>query len=145
MSETTPTVLIVDDQPKLGALVAEIFYRLEFSDAIVCTAPSEALAALESREGIDLIVSDLDMSPMDGLQFLRTVKCHPKFYSIGFILTETTISYDQVATAHSWGVDAFLLKPFDIPLLKTKLKAVLRRSQSRKRLQFESRSIIGAA
>ena len=73
-----------------------------------------------------LIVSDLDLEPVDGMQILKAVKSDENLYKIAFILTETSITFEQVTTAHAAGVDAFLLKPFDITLLKSKLKTVLR-------------------
>ncbi len=42
-----------------------------------------------------------------------------------FILTETSFSFEDINVAHLAGADAFILKPFDLSLLKTKLKQVL--------------------
>ena len=133
MSQNTRSVLIVDDQPKIGALVVEIFHRLGFNDALACANANEALDIIKAHP-VNLIVCDLDLTPVDGLHLLREVRSHEKLFNTAFILTETIITYEQVTTAHNLGVDAFLLKPFDIPLLKSKLKSIMNRSGKRRHI-----------
>ncbi len=128
-----PSVLIIDDNHKIGKLVVEIFNRLGFEDVEMTTSGVEGLEMIR-RNDYGLIVSDLDLEPVDGMQILKAVKSDENLYKIAFILTETSITFEQVTTAHAAGVDAFLLKPFDITLLKSKLKTVLRRRAKRKRL-----------
>lgn len=128
-----PAVLIIDDNAKIGRLVAEIFTRLGFSEVDTTRSGVEALDMV--RNGTyGLIVCDLDLEPIDGLQILRTIKSDEHLFKIAFILTETSITFEQVTAAHAAGVDAFLLKPFDIALLKSKLKTVLRRQARRRRI-----------
>lgn len=131
-----PSVLIIDDNHKIGKLVVEIFNRLGFEDVEMTTSGVEGLELIR-RNDYGLIVADLDLEPVDGLQILKAVKSDENLYKIAFILTETSITFEQVTAAHTSGVDAFLLKPFDISLLKSKLKTVLRRRARRKRLVNE--------
>lgn len=131
-----PSVLIIDDNHKIGKLVVEIFNRLGFEEVEMTTSGVEGLEMIRRNE-YGLIVSDLDLEPVDGLQILKAVKSDENLYKIAFILTETSITFEQVTAAHASGVDAFLLKPFDIALLKSKLKTVLRRRARRKRLVNE--------
>ncbi|GGK28698.1 response regulator [Salinarimonas ramus] len=128
-----PAVLIIDDNVKIGRLVAEIFYRLGFAEVEVTSSGVEGIEMIRNGN-YGLIVCDLDLEPVDGLQVLRTVKSDEEMFKIAFILTETSITFEQVTTAHAAGVDAFLLKPFDIALLKSKLKTVLRRQAKRRRI-----------
>lgn len=128
-----PAVLIIDDNAKIGRLVAEIFMRLGFGDVDVTPSGVEGIEMIRNGS-YGLIVCDLDLEPIDGLQVLRTVKSDEELFKIAFILTETSITFEQVTAAHAAGVDAFLLKPFDIALLKSKLKTVLRRQARRRRI-----------
>jgi len=128
-----PAVLIIDDNAKIGRLVAEIFSRLGFADVDVTRSWVEGIEMIRNGN-YGLIVCDLDLEPVDGLQVLRTVKSDEEMFKIAFILTETSITFEQVTAAHAAGVDAFLLKPFDIALLKSKLKTVLRRQARRRRI-----------
>ena len=128
-----PAVLIIDDNAKIGRLVAEIFYRLGFTEVDVTPSGVEGIEMIRNGH-YGLIVCDLDLEPVDGLQVLRTVKSDEELFKIAFILTEVSITFEQVTAAHAAGVDAFLLKPFDIALLKSKLKTVLRRQARRRRI-----------
>jgi CheY-like chemotaxis protein len=132
MNENLPAVLLVDDQPKLARLVAELLKRLGFSEVDIVNDGLTALDMLRSRR-YGLIFCDLDMQPIDGLDLLKQVRRTEAFESIPFIITESTITFEQVTSAYAAGVDAFLLKPYDLPLLKAKLKSVLSKPVRKKR------------
>ncbi|GJE73733.1 MULTISPECIES: response regulator [Methylorubrum] len=130
MSDTLP-ILIVDDQPKLMRLVIELMTRLGFPEVEGVTDGPEALERLRGRR-YALVISDLNMEPMDGLQLLREIRADDALMNTPFILTETSFDFEDINLAHVAGADAFILKPFDINLLKTKLKQVLNRKPRRR-------------
>lgn len=132
MDDSIPPVLIVDDQPKLARLVRELFLRLGFHDVDTVGSGPEAIEMLRSKR-YGLMLCDLDMEPIDGIQLLRQVRATKELQDVGFILTEATVTFENVSAAHFAGVDAFLLKPYDLPLLKSKLKAALRKAGRRQR------------
>ena len=132
MQDNIPSVLIVDDQPKLARLVRELFLRLGFYDVDTVGDAPEALDALKQKR-YGLLLVDLELEPMDGIQLLRQIRATKEFQDVGFILTEATVTFENVSAAHFAGVDAFLLKPYDLPLLKSKLKTVLRKAGRRQR------------
>jgi len=136
MRDPSLEILVVDDNPKLGRLVSELFNRIGFAHVDTATNGAEALEMLRTGN-YGLVVSDLEMSPMDGLQLLKQVKSSEELFRTAFILTEASITFEQVTTAHAYGVDAFLLKPFDLTLLKTKLKTVLGRRARRKKIALD--------
>lgn len=119
-----PPILIVDDQAKLLRLVTELMNRLGFPEVDGVTDGMQALELLRSRK-YGLVISDLDMEPMDGIQLLREVRADDTLMTTPFILTETSFSFEDINLAHVAGADAFILKPFDLSLLKAKLKQVL--------------------
>jgi CheY-like chemotaxis protein len=126
-----PAILIVDDQPKLLRLVVELMTRLGFPNVEGVSDAFDALERLRSRK-YALVISDLHLEPMDGLTLLREIRADDSLMNLPFILTETTFDFEDVNVAHLAGADAFLLKPFDIALLKTKLKQVLNRKPRRR-------------
>ncbi|RVU17525.1 response regulator [Methylobacterium oryzihabitans] len=123
MSEPPP-IIIVDDQVKLVRLVTELMNRLGFPDVVGVTDGPQALETMRERR-FGLVISDLDMEPMDGIQLLREIRADDGLMNTPFILTETSFSFEDINMAHLAGADAFILKPFDLALLKTKLKQVL--------------------
>jgi CheY-like chemotaxis protein len=132
MDDNIPSVLIVDDQPKLARLVRELFLRLGFNDVDTVGSGPEALDALRAKR-YGLMLVDLELEPIDGIQLLRQIRATKELQDVGFILTEATVTFENVSAAHFAGVDAFLLKPYDLPLLKSKLKTVLRKAGRRQR------------
>lgn len=130
-SAGAPPILIVDDQPKLLRLVVELMSRLGFPDVEGVSDPAEALERMRKRR-YALVISDFDMEPMDGVQLLREIRADDALMNTPFILTETAFEFEDINVAHLAGADAFLLKPFDIALLKTKLKQVLNRKPRRR-------------
>lgn len=126
-----PAILVVDDQPKLLRLVVELLSRLGFPEVEGVSDAFDALERLRAKR-YALVICDLDLEPMDGLQLLREIRSDDAMMNTPFILTEASFDFEDINLAHLAGADAFLLKPFDIALLKTKLKQVLNRKPRRR-------------
>ncbi|GJE25386.1 response regulator [Methylobacterium organophilum] len=139
MSEAPPPILIVDDQAKLLRLEVELMTRLGFPEVEGVSDAAEALEKLRTRK-YALVISDLDMEPIDGIQLLREIRADDALTNTPFILTETSFNFEDINVAHLAGADAFILKPFDIALLKTKLKQVLNRKPRRREAPLPTES-----
>jgi len=137
----TPPILIVDDQAKLLRLVVDLMTRLGFPEVEGVTDATEALERLRARR-YALVISDLVMEPMDGLQLLREIRADDSLINTPFILTEASFDFEDINVAHMAGADAFILKPFDIALLKTKLKQVLNRKPRRREAPLAAQSTL---
>lgn len=122
----TPPILVVDDQEKLLRLVVMLMNRIGFPDVEGVTTCMEALERLRTRK-YALVIADLDMEPMDGIGLLREIRADDALMNTPFILTEASFNFEDINVAHQAGADAFILKPFDMAVLKTKLKQVLNR------------------
>lgn len=140
MSETPP-ILVVDDQAKLLRLVIELMTRLGFPEVEGVTDGLQALEKLRERK-YALVISDLDMEPIDGIQLLREIRADNALMNTPFILTESSFDFEDVNVAHLAGADAFILKPFDIALLKAKLKQVLNRKPRRRESPLATESTL---
>ncbi|GJD56384.1 response regulator [Methylobacterium dankookense] len=127
----TPPILVVDDQEKLLRLVIMLMNRIGFPEVDGATSGPEAMERLRERR-YALVISDLDMEPMDGIALLREIRADDGLMNTPFILTEASFDFEDINVAHQAGADAFILKPFDMAVLKTKLKQVLN-SKPRKR------------
>lgn len=140
MSETPP-ILIVDDQEKLLKLVILLMNRLGFPDVEGVSDAPTALDRLRTRK-YALVISDLDMEPMDGLAFLREIRADDALMNTPFILTEVSFDFEDINLAHQAGADAFILKPFDMSVLKSKLKQVINRKPRKREAPLAAESAL---
>ena len=101
-------ILVVDDEPYIRDLVRETL-RLRSFEAAVAANGVEALDLL-SRERYDVLVTDVQMPGMDGLELLKRVKrAHPHMRVI--VLTAYPRQQD-ISDFLLQGADDFLTKPF---------------------------------
>lgn len=109
MTSQTPKILVVDDEPVSLMLLDTILRRSNFT---VSTALSghDALTLL-NEEPFDLMILDLLMPDMDGLEVLETLRENPHFENLPVIVF-TAISQNRVRhEALSKGATTFLTKP----------------------------------
>lgn len=95
-----------------------------FAEVMGASDVDAALALLE-RHPVELIVSDWNMDPLDGLEFLRRVRANPKTKHIPFILVTASLSEEAWRGAISLGATDFLVKPFTIEQLHASMDICL--------------------
>jgi CheY-like chemotaxis protein len=117
--EDVPTILIVDDQPEVGPLAADILEPDGYA-VIVTTDPMEAIRVARTRPGdIDLLLVDIVMPLMDGRELARRILAlRPKVKVI-------LMSGYEVAGIKDAGF-AFLQKPFGVEPLRRIVADTLR-------------------
>ena len=121
-------ILVVDDETDVQPLFEQRF-RKEIRNGWVTFAfansGEEALKYLDGhdREAV-LILSDINMPGMSGIELLKTIKQH--HYSPPPVVMMITAYGDEenYTTAIKMGADDFLTKPLDFTLLKEKLKII---------------------
>jgi phosphate regulon transcriptional regulator PhoB len=121
------TVLVVDDEKDLVDLVK---YHLE-KEGLKCLEARDGETALQvAKERIpDLVVLDLMLPGLDGLEVCRKLRKDPKTSSIAIImLTAKAEEVDRIVGLEM-GADDYMVKPFSPRELVARVKAVLRRGQ----------------
>lgn len=126
----TRKVLVVEDSPDIARLV-----KLHLSD-IQCEADvvgdgREALARFHP-DRYALVILDLMLPGIDGLEVCRQLRQQPCYVPI-LMLTARTAELDRVLGLEM-GADDYLTKPFSIPELLARVKALLRRAEASRRL-----------
>jgi len=104
-------ILLVDDH-EMARQALKLFLEHHGYACQEAEHGAAALAWLEQREHVDLIVSDNQMPVMTGLQFLLQVKANPHFSTIPFILYSGDITDEIQRQTHQAGALAVVNKPF---------------------------------
>ncbi|HET6375358.1 MAG TPA: response regulator [Methylocella sp.] len=117
-------VLIVDDQLTSRLLIRGGLQDLGISDIEMATNGEEGLKAMLARPA-HLIISDLNMPKLDGLGFLRAVRTFEATRKVGFILLTGRGDKELIDRAAKLGVNNVIAKPFTMPVLKSKIEAVV--------------------
>jgi len=107
------TVLIVDDSSVMRKIVERALRQagLDLVRVIEAGSGREGLTALE-RDRVDLIVSDINMPSMDGLEFLRQIQIHSLARGVPVVMITTESGEDHVREALAAGAQGYIRKPF---------------------------------
>lgn len=111
-------ILIVEDSATMRSLLAA---SLESLDAPVKVVEAkngfEALRILP-RETFDLVVTDINMPDINGLELASFIKSSDKYASIPLVIVSTEGSERDIEKGLGIGADAYLVKPFDPEALR---------------------------
>lgn len=117
------SILVVEDNEELLQLMVKLLSR-EYN---IYTAENgkDAISVLEN-EDIDLVVSDVMMPVMDGIEFCKYVKNKLEISHIPIILLTAKNKEEDRAEAYEVGADAYITKPFNLAVLHARIKNLLK-------------------
>lgn len=132
-------ILIVDDQP-YQLLVLEEMLKTE---GVLHRASNglEAMASLDVGVPIDLIVSDIVMPELDGIEFCRRLKKDPATQDIPLLLVTSLEEEVYEETALALGADDFIRKPFSPQVVLARVRNHLRLARAKQSLQERNRQL----
>src|SRR5688572_20590831 len=123
-----PRILVADDERSMRELLA-IVLRREGYDVVLAENGREAIALIE-KEPIDLLISDIKMPDVSGVDVLRAAKRVDQDI-LGIMITAFA-SADTAIEAMRLGAHDYLSKPFDVDELKIKVRNALEQRQLRR-------------
>jgi type IV pilus assembly protein PilB len=122
-------VLVVEDSPTIVSVV-RYFLELEGFEVTVAENGQAGLqCAFESRP--DVIISDLHMPGMDGLEMVRALRQDSRTKDVRVLMLTSESSVDSEACGLEAGADDYVLKPVEPRRLAARVKALLGRSRTR--------------
>lgn len=119
------TILIVEDEQDLLDLMEYTLSKEEY-DVIACENTSNVRAILDEEE-IALILMDRNLPGVEGSDFVKQLRLEG--YTQPVIYVSAKDSSDDILEGFDKGADDYITKPFDLNILKARVKAVLKRSQ----------------
>jgi two-component system, chemotaxis family, chemotaxis protein CheY len=114
--------LIVDDSSVMRKIVERALRQAGLSSMVVHEACSgtEGLEVLKSKK-VDLILSDINMPSMDGLEFLRQIRAQQLAPGVPVVMITTESSEEHVKAAIQAGAQGYIRKPFTAEQVKERV------------------------
>ncbi len=125
-----PRILIVEDSPTMRSLLTSSLEELE--GVVKITEACSGFEALRQlpRGTYDLVVTDINMPDINGLELVSFVKRNEKYSSIPLIIVSTEGSERDRDKGLGLGADAYLVKPFEPETLREVARDLLSPSES---------------
>lgn len=139
MPETAPTarpprddklfgplnVLVVDDMPAIRRMLRQMLQHLGVRGAIEEANDGQEAWEILQHRAFELVVCDINMPRMNGLELLRRFRAESHHETIPFLMITGEVTEEIVAAAAESEVDGYLLKPFKINALESRLRAIV--------------------
>ena len=120
------TILVVDDSATTRSLVASYLTDLEGVEVVEAVSGFEALRVLPARR-VDLIVTDINMPDINGLELISFVRANPNYRRIPVIIITTENSAEDRKRGLDLGASDYLVKPFAAADLRRAVEGALAR------------------
>lgn len=138
-------ILVVDDEPEIAESLADFLTRKENFKVSLAGDGQEAIAFLENsigeRTAIDLVLLDMRMPFMSGLDVLAWIRQHPELRYMRVVLLTAAAGSHEKVEALSAGADDYITKPYYPQELLARVKTILRTQQLEKQLQRQSEQL----
>ena len=125
------TILLVDDNYDFLKFLSESLAKKYH--VLKATNGKQALNVLE-KEDIDLVVSDIMMPEMDGLELCTTIKNDIRYSHIPIILLTAKASEEHQLEGLSVGADDYITKPFNMEVLKLRINKIIEMNVKRQEI-----------
>ena len=135
-AHAAPRILIVEDDPEISRLVS--LYLRDKDYHVVAVADGNAMNAIMATEAIDVVLLDLMLPEDSGLDLCKRIRATGNARII--MVTALASLSDRVAGLDA-GADDYVSKPFALPELEARIRAVLRRGRDGQENPIESAGI----
>ena len=140
MAEPSPArILLVEDDEVGGTLLVELLGTL--GQVHWCTSAEQAFEVIATREW-DLMVSDIDLPGMDGLELVQRVKSERP--QLATLILSSHSSFEHAVTAMRAGAEDYMTKPFDPPGVIEKALSLVALARERRSAESEVVLAVGA-
>ncbi|WP_289745923.1 response regulator transcription factor [Paramuribaculum intestinale] len=127
MTAETKRILVVDDEETLCDVMA---FNLEAEGYVVEKAYSAEEALAYDLSEFDLILLDIMMGEISGLQLVRIMRSNPATASVPVIFCTAKDAEDDMIRGLDTGADDYITKPYSLQTVLARIRTVLRRASS---------------
>ncbi len=115
--------LVVDDSRASRIALQRILISVGF-DVVEAEHGAHALELLHGDDTIELLVVDWHMPVMDGLALIKAIRKDRRWETLPIVMVSAEVDQKQIARAVMAGADEYVMKPFDGPMLISKLRSL---------------------
>lgn len=116
-------ILIVDDFATMRKIVSNYLNKLGYTNIIESDSAVTAWDLLQ-QQAFDLVISDYNIPEMNGLELLTKIREDARLQKQKFIMLTAETDQDILISTKKLNIDAYILKPFKIDVLETKMNAL---------------------
>lgn len=124
-------ILIVDDSGFARTMLKNQLRELSFSNILEAGdgATARGLLSKDEQKPVHLLICDIHMPEMTGLELLKWVRAHETLKALPVILVTSSQEKSEIFEAGRLGVSHYLVKPFEVKVLKEKLTSAWQKLQ----------------
>jgi two-component system chemotaxis response regulator CheY len=119
--------MVVDDSATTRSLVASYLTDSDGIEVVEAASGFEALRVLPARR-VDLIVTDINMPDINGLELISFVRANPNYRRIPVVIITTENSAEDRKRGLELGASDYLVKPFGAAALRRAVEGALERA-----------------
>ena len=123
MDATTKKILVVDDEPQIVKVVKAYLEKAGF--AVVSAADGSAALAVFQREKPDLVILDLNLPGLDGMEVCRTIR---RSSDVPVMMLTARVEETDKLIGLELGADDYVIKPFSPREVVARVRTILRRT-----------------
>lgn len=123
-----PRILVADDDDVLRDVVSDLLKSRGYDVEAVASGP-EALRIVHESALPDLVITDVAMPGFDGLELTRRLRMHHRTAHIPIVMLSGRKRMEEMLAGYTVGVDDYVAKPIDMPVLAAKVETILRRNR----------------
>jgi len=141
-----PCILIVDDDNDFVVMASQLLGYAGYR-TLIATSGDAALDLLHQlstdaqEDGVDLVLLDVMLPGIDGVEVCRRLRQAPALRHIPIILVTALDTADQVITGLDAGADDYITKPFEPAVLLARIRAQLRLRSMERELEQRNRDL----
>jgi two-component system chemotaxis response regulator CheY len=120
----TKSILIVEDSTTTRALIRAVIEEMGDFNTVEASSGFEALKLLPTQE-FDLVITDINMPDINGLELIGFIKNNPKYSHLPLIIVSTERSEEDKRRGMALGAMAYITKPFKAHELQEVIKQAI--------------------
>lgn len=118
------SILLVEDSATTRSLIRAVIEEIGDFDVVEAPTGFDALKLLPAQD-FDLVVTDINMPDINGLELINFIKGNPRYNHIPLIIVTTERSEEDKKRGMALGATAYVTKPFKAPELQGIIRKIL--------------------